>query len=90
MCLMALRTAPCHSSSLVAPHHAHALTGAAHETQHSSVLMQQNRWNRWSLAGPSFQVLLVHHILPALVHKLQLWVAPPVATLPLECESCCG
>lgn len=36
-----------------------------------------------------FQVLLVHHILPALVHKLQLWDAPPVVTLSLQCESCC-
>lgn len=90
MCLMALRPAPCHSSSLVAPRRAHALTGAVHGTQHSSVLMQQNRGDRWSPTGPSFQVLLVHHILPALVHKLQLWVAPSVATLPLECESCCG
>lgn len=39
---MALRTAPCHFSSLAAHHHAHALTGAAHGTQNSSVLMQQN------------------------------------------------
>lgn len=52
MCSMALRTAPCHSSSLAAPHHAHALTGVAHGTQCSSVLMQQIRGDRWRLAGP--------------------------------------